>query len=583
MGKWNTDRAPYQREIMDCFNDTDVEEISIMSSAQIGKTEILNNAVGYFMDQDPSPMMIVFPTENLARAYSKDRLAPMLRDTKKLNDVVASKKRDAENEILHKKFPGGHITMAGSNSPSSLASRPIRVALCDEVDRYEISSGKEGDAIKLTKKRTTTFHNRKLLQVSTPTTLKRSKIFKAYEQSDKRKYYVPCPHCGEYQELIWEQVEWSDRDHLDETVYVCAHNGCIIEESDKMQMLLQGEWRATEKFTGKAGFYINELYSPWVTWGEMAQEFLDCYLYPEQLQTFVNTALAQLWDEEKAGEGIDKDSISSRKEKYEAEVPKDVYLLTCAVDVQDDRLELEVLGWGVHEENWSICYKVLYGDPGTKEIWEELDEIIEANYEHELGVNVKISLTCIDSGGHYTEEVYQYCKKKQKQRKRRVFPIKGSSQRGQPIIAKSKPSKNNDYKIGVWFVGTDTAKETIYSRLGVKNPGPSYMHFPEHYEDYYFEQLTAERKVKTYEKGKSVVKWTKPKSKRNEALDLKVYNFAAFRILKPNMETKKKHFLEKINKISNSANQKSEENNSKVNTSSNSKRGGQRKSFVKSY
>ena len=566
---------------MDCFNDPEVEEISIMSSAQIGKTEILNNAVGYYMDQDPSPMMIVFPTEALARAYSKDRLAPMLRDTSRLSDIIGFKKKDSENEILHKKFPGGHVTMAGSNSPASLASRPIRIVFCDEVDRYEISSGKEGDAVKLAKKRTTTFHNRKLLQVSTPTTLKRSKIFKAFQQSDQRKYYVPCPHCGEYQELVWEQVEWSDRENALNAVYVCAHNGCIIEESEKMEMLKQGELRANHPFEGNAGFFINELYSPWVTWGEMAQEFLDCYLYPEQLQTFVNTALAQLWDEEKAGEGIDKNSISSRREKYNAEVPEGVYMLTCAVDVQDDRLELEVLGWGINEENWSICYKVLYGDPGTNQLWDELDDIIEAEYTHELGVKLKIAQTCIDSGGHHTEEVYQYCVKKKKQRKRRVFPVKGSSQRGQPI--KIRASRNNDYKIPVWLLGVDTAKETIYSRLTVKKPGASYMHFPDFYEDEYFDQLTSERKVKTYEKGKAVVKWTKSKSKRNEALDLKVYNFAAYRILNPNMESKKKKFLETVEQLKNPQSKSTEVNKINSTTSSNSKRIGQKKGFVNKY
>ena len=272
-----------------------------------------------------------------------------------------------------------------------------------------------------------------------------------------------------------------------------ANGNLLIDlETTDISLLKHAGWTKPEKFTVKADDGMTDLhgimFKPF-DFDSTRQYPIISYVYPgPQVESFgsskeftitggYNTALAQLWDEEKAGEGIDKNSISSRREKYNAEVPEGVYMLTCAVDVQDARLELEVLGWGINEENWSICYKVLYGDPGTNQLWDELDDIIEAEYTHELGVKLKIAQTCIDSGGHHTEEVYQYCVKKKKQRKRRVFPVKGSSQRGQPI--KIRASRNNDYKIPVWLLGVDTAKETIYSRLTVKKPGASYMHFPD--------------------------------------------------------------------------------------------------------
>lgn len=529
---------------MDAFSDKNTEVVVVMTSSQVGKTEILNNVVGNFIDVDPAPMLIVQPTLEMAHAWSKDRLDPMLRDTPALNKIIDVKKRDGENTILHKRFPGGQLTIAGSNSPSSLASRPVRVVLLDEVDRYDRSAGKEGDPAKLAIKRTTAFYNKKIGYFSTPTVLGSSRIHEAYQETDQRVYKVPCPHCGEFQQLTWSQIAW-EADDIANAYYVCVENGCIIEHHDKIRMLRRGIWEAQKPFNGKAGFFINELYSPWVDWATMAANFLEARKLPEQLKVFVNTSLAELWDEERAGEGLEADEVANRAEKYNAQVPSGVYLLTASVDVQDDRLEIEVKGWGMDEENWSIAYIVLHCDPGKKESWNELDDILEDEYKHELGVKIKISCTCIDSGGHYAEEVYQYCKKKAAQKKR-VYAIKGSSQRGQPIVIKW--SRNNSLRVKLFMLGVDTAKETIYSRLKIKNPGAGYFHFPLHYDDDYFDQLTSEKKVQTYERGRPVIKWMKPKSRRNEALDLNVYNLAAYKILKPSMQKVKERFLARVKK-----------------------------------
>ncbi len=251
------------------MGDATIETVVVMSSAQIGKTEIINNVVGYHIHLDPSPILLLQPTLEMAEAWSKDRFAPMLRDTEALRGLVKDPRaRDSGNTLLHKRFPGGHITMAGANSPSSLASRPIRLVLCDEVDRYPASAGTEGDPVSLAKKRSTTFWNRKLLLTSTPTIKGASRIEAAFEQSDQRRFHVPCLHCGEYQALTWHQVKWesdSERHRVETAHYECGQCGAALYDSDKPEMLSAGIWIATAPFTGTAGFHISELYSPWVT------------------------------------------------------------------------------------------------------------------------------------------------------------------------------------------------------------------------------------------------------------------------------------------------------------------------------
>jgi phage terminase large subunit GpA-like protein len=528
-GSWNTARAPYQRAIMDAVNDPAIETVVVMSSAQVGKTEIINNIVGYYIHQDPAPMLVVQPTEKMAESWSTDRLSPMLRDSEVFKDLIKDpRSRDAGNKVLYKKFPGGHITMAGSNSPSSLASRPVRLVLCDEVDRYPASAGSEGDPVNLAKKRATTFWNRKIVLTSTPTIKDLSRIEAAYLQSDQRRYYVSCPSCSEYQTLKWSGVKWPEGEP-EKAHYVCGVNGCVLQESDKPKMLEGGQWRLEGEAGNIAGFHLNELYSPWVSWPKMATEFLRAKLMPETLKTWINTSLGETWEE--GSDTVDETSLLSRKENWGNKAPSGVVIITAGVDVQDDRLEIEIVGWGIREESWSLGYRVIHGDPAQNEVWDDLDNILEQPIKHESGILLRIACACIDSGGHHTQSVYAYCKKRQL---RRIFAVKGSSIAGKAMV--SRPSIANRMRVKLFSIGTDTAKELIYSRLKITEPGAGYCHFPVHYDETYFKQLTAEKVVTRYNKGFPVRKWEKPQGRRNEALDCRVYALAALHIINPNLE-----------------------------------------------
>lgn len=529
-GKFITAAAPYQREIMDTITEPAVEEVVLIMASQTGKTEIFNNAVGYYIHQDPSPIMMVQPTKEMAEAWSKDRLMPMIRDSPCLSSIInINSKRDGENTILHKKFYGGNITIAGANSPASLASRPKRIMILDEVDRYPLSAKKEGRPSKLAIKRTTTFWNRKILKSSSPTIRGQSEIETDYLNSDQRKYWIECPHCKTKQKMVWEQLRWP-KDQPENAYYACVNNGCIIGDGDKYYMIFNGEWRAEAPFKGKAGFHLSSLYSPWVKFAELATKFVEAAKDPEKLKVFINTDLAESYEENLEGEGIEEDELLNRVADY-TNAPAGVVVITMAVDVQDDRLEYEILGWGLDEESWSIKYDIIHGDPGTFEVWRDLENIIESSIPHEYGFSLPISSICIDAGGHHAESVYLFCKNKQKSG-RRVYPIRGYSQSWRPVISKS--SRNNSHKVKMFFIGTDTAKDIIFSRLKIEERGAGYCHFPAHYQDSYFKGLTSEKLVLSYKKGRSIKQYIKKKASiRNEPLDLRVYNLAAFKILNP--------------------------------------------------
>ena len=528
-GKWVTDRAPYQRGMMDAINEAGVNEVVFMTSSQIGKTEIINNIIGYFAHQDPSPMLLIQPTLDMAETWSKDRLAPMIRDTEELADLFGDpRSRNSNNTLLHKKFAGGHITMAGANSPSSLASRPIRIVLLDEEDRYPHSAGTEGDPGSLAQKRTTTFWNRLLVSVSTPTVEDESKIESRYQQSDQRKYYVPCPECGAFQTLQWQQIKF-EKGKPDTTHYECEHCQTALKESDKIWMLGRGQWQAEAAFNGIAGFHVNELYSPWVKWAEMVENFLKAKRLPETLKVWVNTSLGETWKEKT--EGVDPAGLLGRKENWGRIVPEGVVVITAGVDVQGDRLEAEVIGWGLGQESWSLQYHVLHGDPAQSKVWEDLDNVINQTLKTADDRILNVSCACVDSGGHHTQKVYEYCKSREHSR---VFAIKGASTTGKPLV--SKFSKNNKLRAKLFTIGTDTAKQMIYSRLKIHQPGVGYCHFPADYPEEYFKQLTAERIQTKFINGHPSRVWILAKGRRNEALDCRVYGMAALHILNPNLD-----------------------------------------------
>ena len=528
-GRWSTSRAEYQRGMMDAVSDKTIETVVLMTAAQIGKTELINNVVGFHISQDPAPMLVVQPTLEMAQTWSKDRLAPAIRDTPALSAKIKDpRSRDSGNTTLHKVFPGGHVTACGANSPSSLASRPCRVILCDEVDRYPLSAGTEGDPIALAKKRSTTFWNKKIILVSTPTEKGASRIEAAYEESDQRRYYVPCADCGEEQELKWANVRWQDGDPKT-AEYICEHCGTCWGDAKRFQAIRYGRWQATAEGDGKtAGFHISALYSPWTALEDIVRDFLASKSDPMRLKAWVNTTLGETFEED--GERIDEFSLFDRKEDFGETLPAEAVVLVAGVDVQDDRLACEIVAYGKGEESWSIYYEEIYGDPSGPQLWQDLDFILSQTFTHPEKGDMIIRSTCIDSGGHYTQQVYNYVKLRTG---RRIFAIKGIGGEGKPIIG--RPSKNNIGKINLFPVGTDTAKELLFARLKIDEPGPGYCHFPLDREEEYFRMLTAEKKVLRYFKGRPKREWVKTRQ-RNEALDCRVYAMAALQVMGINIE-----------------------------------------------
>tara|TARA_A100001201_G_scaffold143688_1_gene146725 strand:- start:3309 stop:5129 length:1821 start_codon:yes stop_codon:yes gene_type:complete len=528
-GQWKTDRAPYQREIMDAFNDPDIQRIVFMKSAQVGATEILLNVIGYYIDQDPAPMLIMQPTLQMAQAFSKDRLATMIRDSEKIRGCVKDpRSRDSGNTVLSKKFAGGNLNIVGSNSASGLASRPIRIVLADEVDRYEQSAGAEGDPISLATKRTTTFWNKKIYMCSTPTIKGLSRIETAFEESDRRYYHVPCPECNHKQILKWKNVVWEENKPKTAS-YACEECGSVIDESKKQWMLKHGEWIASAPKSDTAGFHISELYSVWSTWSDMAKNFLEAKKNPEMLKTWINTALGESWEEQ--GEAVEYETLLQRRLNYDyTSVPEDVLVITAGCDTQKDRLELQLVGWGKNYEAWILDYKIFWGDPNAFNVWSDLDAYLKKRFKTESERLIPISCCTIDSGGHHTQRVYEFTKPRQA---RRIFAIKGLAQAGKPIA--NRPSYVGKNKAVLYGVGSDSAKEAIFARLSTE-PENTTLHFCSDLDEEYFKQLTAEKRVTKFVRGRKTLVWKQVRP-RNEALDTLVYNFAAIYILNPNFDS----------------------------------------------
>lgn len=485
-------------------------------------TEIVNNIVGFHIAQDPAPILVVMPTLEMGEAWSKDRLAPMLRDTPALHAKVKDPRaRDSGNTLLAKVFPGGRLSICGANSPSSLSARPIRIVLCDEVDRYPPSAGTEGDPVTLAKKRSTTFWNRKLVLTSTPTVKGFSRIEAAFEESDQRRFYVPCPHCGDEQVLRWTNVKWPPN-QPEKAAYHCGECGTEWSDVQRWAAIRRGEWRAEASFTGVAGFHLSELYSSWSRIADIARAFLDAKRSPESLKAFINTSLGETWEDQ--GETVDGHGLQDRVEHWGDKLPAAVLLLTAGVDVQADRLEIEIVGWGRDEESWSVSHKRIFGDPSAPGVWGELDEHIAQTFTREDGIELPVRVVAVDSG-YATQSVYRYCRERYS---RRVFAIKGASGSGRPIWPK-RPTRTS--KVSLFPVGVDAAKDALYARLRITRPGPGFCHFPEGRETDWFEQLTAESVVTKYSKGFPTRVWTKKSGARNEALDCRCYAYAALQSL----------------------------------------------------
>lgn len=542
-GRWRTSRAKYQREVMDAISDPSIEMVVAKFSSQVGKTELLLNTAGYHIDRDPGPMMVLLPTLPMALSWSSDRLAPMLRDSPVLAErVPPPRTRDSGNTSLHKSFRGGHITLTGANSAASLSMRPIRVLICDEVDRYPASAGSEGDPLALAVKRTSTFWNRKIILASSPLLEGSSRIDFAYQRSDRRRYWVPCPHCQELQTLSWQRVRWQDNDPATARYY-CAAPGCGVGWNDQERWRAVNDDRAcwiAENPGGRiAGFWLSELYSPWRSLFQTVSDFIEAKKTTEGLQVFYNTALAETWQER--GEAPEWERLVERRENLpHGIVPAEAVVLTAGVDNQTApaRLEIYVWAWGPNYESWLVHYEQLDGSPADDGPWDALTEILDRRWARADGGTMRISKAGVDTGGTFTSSVYLQLRRLRDQR---LIPLKGTDNfnKASPVTGPTFVDVTQDGRrlkkgLRLWTVAVSTYKLDLYRRLwltrgdGVGYP-PGWVHLPDWLDAAQVKQLVAEQLVTTRKRsGFAQNEWRK--LRENEALDCAVYARAALAV-----------------------------------------------------
>jgi len=535
-GRWRT--LPYQKGIMDAITDPNIEQVTVMKSARVGYSKILNHVIAYHIHQDPCPIMIVQPTIEDATGYSKEEVAPMLRDTKCLHGLVSeAKAKDGQNTLLQKQFPGGTLGLVGANSPRGFRRVSRRIVLFDEVDGYPVGgAGTEGDQIKLGIRRTEYYWNRKIVAGSTPTVQDFSRIEKLFSESDQRRYFVPCPECGEMQYFVWNNIKWQGND-LNTASYSCKSCGVFIPHSKKRWMVERGEWRATAEGNGKhVGFHIwaGYSYSPNASWSNLAEEWLASKDNPEQLRTFINTVLGEVWqDEYESKVGASALMEKAANEDYEKGVPpEEVLVILAGIDTQDDRLSLSVWGAGRNEEFFLLDRVKIYGSPSRPDVWQQLDEILQTPYTNVNGIKMRIEVAAIDTGGHFTNEVYNYVRERTKLG---MIAIKGIGKLRNDAFL-SKPNKIDYGSTGktrrgsvmLFSVAVNKIKTQMHRRLKEAEPGKGALHFYPTITSDYFEELTAEREIRKQRNGYQFDRvWVKKSGVRNEALDEMVYAYAA--------------------------------------------------------
>lgn len=519
-------------------------------------SDIMNNVLGRYAHLDPCAVMMIQPTIELAQDYSKSRISPMIRDTKVLSQVFyetksedGAKTRDGKNTILSKLFPGGRLIMCGANSPAGLASRPVRVLLADEVDRFPDSAGTEGDPVDLAAKRMTTFWNRVMGLFSTPTNEGSSRIDVEYQTGTQEEWQHECPNCGEYHLIRHTEMECETEEHKDakgrkivvvsDVKWRCPDCGSTFSE-DEMRKVPQKyiSKNPAALHNGIRSFFVNGFTSPWLTWNDIMREWLEAKGDPTREKVVMNTRFGESYAQQGAFE--DYQQFIRRREKYGADLPDGVLLLTGAVDTQDNRLEYEITGWGYGEECWGICKGVILGEPDNKATWDALDAVLDKIYRFKNGTGLKVARAFIDSGGHYTSKVYEYCEKNfSKQR----FAIKGTA--GTPGIPLNyKIGKASGSKIPLVMLGVDDGKQQVMNRLAIDEPGAKYFHFPldeeflgtRGYDELYFKGIISEHKKKVKRKGVIHEIWEPTAGVRNEPLDLRVYNLACMNSIHPDWD-----------------------------------------------
>ena len=541
-GPWRTERTPYLREIMDALSaSSPVTRVVFTKGAQVGATEAGNNWIGYVIAHAPGPMLCLMPTDATAEDNVRTRIDPLIESTPAIREKVAVRgAKSGGNTLTRKDFPGGMLAIRGANAPSKLRSLPIRFLFLDEIDAYELDLGGEGDPVALAKARARTFGSkRKEFEVSTPTIEGRSRIWSAYEETDQRRYFVPCPHCGEFQTVEWARIKWTDDNAA--PWLECEANGCVIEERHKPRMLSAGEWRATAECAdaNTRGYHLSALYSPygWYSWAQARNDFLKAKRERDtaKLKTWTNTVLGECWAEK--GESPAWEALYSRRESYERnKVPREGLVLTAGVDVQKDRVEVEVRAWGPRLESWSIDHRVFAGDPsrldGDRSPWPELGAMLSESWPHELGGRIGITTMAVDTG-YETQSCYNFCRRWSPTK---VMPVKGSDTASTLIATPKRVDVRSDGKVisngvALWSVGSSIAKSECHGWLRQSRPedgeaSPTgWIHWPEYNEEW-FKQLSAEQIITRVVRGFRRTQWEKVRE-RNEALDLHVYNRCA--------------------------------------------------------
>lgn len=538
-GPWRTSRFPYMKEIMDELSpQSATKEVCVMGGSQISKTEsACLNTLLYYISYHPCPILYVQKTIQTVERFSSQRLGPSIEATPSVAEKIGEvKTRDAANTKLLKTFPGGILILGGSNSAASLRSMPMQILLLDEIDSFEMDVDNEGDPVKLAVKRTTNFPRRKIAFVSTPGTRETSRIEPLFEAGDQRYYQVPCPECDYFQRIIFSRIKF-ERDDKGELLWVkmvCEGCGSLIDESQKTEMLAKGKWVANFPGRKRASFHISALYSPlgFYSWWDAVTDLLEAKRERsrEKLKVWTNTVVAETWSEK--GRSFESSAFEKRKEEYFSEVPEGVLILTAGVDVQGDRVEVEVVGWGKHNECWSIDYARFLGNVIHDDVWIQLDQYLQRTWQHASGQMLNIACTAVDSG-HEAQRVYKFC---QKLELRRTYAVKGQSGWGKGLL--NRPKSRNQHGVWLFNVYVDEMKSKIYGQLEVETPGPNYCHFPrkECYDDNYFEMLTAEKLLEKVSHGKKTLAWELRAGRRNEALDCRGYATAALNILNPNFD-----------------------------------------------
>jgi phage terminase large subunit GpA-like protein len=541
-GKYRTARTPYAREVMRCLSPTHpAKRVVAKVASQLFKTQVGLNWIGANIHLAPSNMLVLLPTDKLAKRVSS-RIGKTIDEVPELRERVAPpRSRDSRNTVDTKEFNGGTLYITTAGSAANLAEVPARYIYGDEIDRWDISVDDEGSPIDLAETRASTFgRNAKFYYTSSPTEEGASAIDDLYKQGDQRRYYVPCPHCGHMHVLQQENLRFND----DTTAawMMCPGCGAEIHEQYKGEMLESGEWRASDTGDGETvSFELSAFYAPpgWVSWHALARQYAKAKAALdrgdiEPMQVYYNTRLALCWDN--VSERFKADQLKELAEDFPLGIaPPGALVLTAAVDVQGNRLEMLVMGWAAGLERWTVNCHVVAGDPAEKETWEALDAILRTPIRHASGREMVIRAVAVDTGGHHTQEVYDFCRRRKRRivagQEQRVLAIKGASKAGKPVIS-SRPSlvdvniRGRIEKFGaeIWLIGTDSAKNWIYNRMTLTTPGPGAIHYSKQLPDDWFEQVCAEHKKTRYVKGYKVIEWFKKKADRNEAFDLSVYN-----------------------------------------------------------